>query len=68
MGILSAWIRTDERLPAEAGEVLIVLHDHVCVAWYNRDWGFETASGLVTELGDVPYWMPLPDLPKEVTC
>ena len=62
------WISVEDRLPEEPGEVLMVLHGRVCIAWYHIDGRFESGSGLVFSAGKaVTHWMPLPQPPEEET-
>lgn len=65
------WIPVTERLPEENEKVLIYARvGIITVGWYtelhgcNYDKGFETECGFMW-LETVPYWMPLPDAPKE---
>lgn len=65
------WIPVTERLPDENEKVLIYARvGIITVGWYTEmhgvyyNKGFETESGFMW-LGTVPYWMPLPEEPKE---
>lgn len=68
---VQGWIPVTERLPDENEKVIIYTRvGIITTGWYTElhgvsyDKGFETESGFMW-LGTVPYWMPLPEGPKE---
>ncbi len=75
---MSEWISVKDRLPEHTGEVLVVvginrnahgMFDEVRVAWYNafiKKWTvYESRNDLIL-IGDITFWMPLPEMPMEV--
>ena len=68
---VQGWIPVTERVPDENEKVIIYARvGIITVGWYTEmhgvyyNKGFETESGFMW-LGTVPYWMPLPEGPKE---
>lgn len=54
------WISVKERLPEDAGEVLIVFGGGVSIACYGGDWRHPVYPML--PLLSVSHWMPLPSV------
>lgn len=65
---MNEWISVNERLPAEWDRVLaaVGLRGIVAVAVYVGG-GKWKVSWNHDELTEVTYWMPLPDVPEEVS-
>lgn len=62
---MSKWISVDERLPENQFLVLVYVHNsYELVHWNAYDEIWEHKFGWFNK-GEVSYWMPLPEPPKE---
>lgn len=63
----SKWIRCEDMLPSDNGEVLVVAIDNgdteIRIGFYNNNCWYSYTDD--DKLAKVTHWMPLPDLPKD---
>ena len=66
----AGWIKTSEGLPEAAKRVLVCTrifgHPFYDFAWTDYSETAWCTQGRVYSIGQFPYWMPLPEPPKEV--
>ena len=64
---MSKWISVEDRLPEVNQPVIVVLKDtdpSVWLADYRGQEQFSCCHQLITFIGEVTHWMPLPEPPE----